>query len=455
MFVGGFTLEGAEAVAGDLELDIVDGVESLLNDNLLRTEAMAGGEPRFGMLGTIRDYALERLSERGDDVRRRHARFYVELAEEAEPALLGPQQVSWLERLDAELANIRAAMAWATEGGEAEIGLRIGAALWRFWQLRGSAAEGRERLERLLALRSGSKAARAMARSRIASLAVVQGDHEAARRIGEASLVESRRAADDNEVVLMLGVLCLSAVATGDIDRAHGLAQEGLEIARRIGDLSTEVYATMPAGIVFAHRGEFDEAERLLEESVRAGRVSSGTSEASRTGAGRSAESRWPGATIRRRAVSSRRASASTVRSAIPWGISHSLSRLAVVFLELHDNDAARRLISESLAIEREVGDRPGQLFDIEVLAALAAEEGRPVRAVRLYACSSMLRAEVGRLTVEPGWPKHEHHIRRVRSALGEDAFAEAWEQGRAMTLDEALDYALEEAPTRSRHGEP
>ena len=115
---------------------------------------MAAGEPRFGMLETIREYALERLAERGDGqaVRRRHAGFYLPLAEEAEPALLGPQQLSWLERLDAERDNLRAALTWATEEGEAEVGLRIGAALWRFWQLRGSDSEGRERLERLLAL---------------------------------------------------------------------------------------------------------------------------------------------------------------------------------------------------------------------------------------------------------------------------------------------------------------
>ena len=121
---------------------------------------MAGGEPRFGMLETIREYALERLDERGDGevVRRRHAGFYVLLAEQAEPALRGPEQVSWLDRLDAELANIRAALTWATESGEAEIGLRIGAALWRFWHMRGSLAEGRDRLERLLALNSGSSA---------------------------------------------------------------------------------------------------------------------------------------------------------------------------------------------------------------------------------------------------------------------------------------------------------
>ena len=128
VFVGGFTLDGAKAIAGDLELDVVAGVESLLNNSLLRTEPMAAGEPRFGMLETIREYALERLAERGDGkaVRRRHAGFYLSLAEEAEPALLGPQQLTWLERLDAERDNLRAALTWATEEGEADVGLRIG-----------------------------------------------------------------------------------------------------------------------------------------------------------------------------------------------------------------------------------------------------------------------------------------------------------------------------------------
>ncbi len=215
VFVGGFTLDGAEAVAGDLELDIVDGVESLLNDNLLRTEPMAGGEPRFGMLGTIREYALERLAERGDEeeVRRRHAGFYRALAEAADPALLGPHQLRWLERLDAELGNIRIALTWAVESGEADVGLRIGAALWRFWQLRGSVAEGREHLERLLAQGSGSTIARANAQARVASMALMQGDYEAMRRFGEASLLVYRRVGDDREVVLMLGILSLSALA--------------------------------------------------------------------------------------------------------------------------------------------------------------------------------------------------------------------------------------------------
>ena len=176
---------------------MVAGVEALLNNSLLRTEHMAAGEPRFGMLETIREYAAERLAK-GDrqPVQRRHACFYLSLAEEAEPALLGPQQLIWLQRLDAERDNLRAAMTWAAEEDEADVGLRIGAALWRYWQLRGSDSEGRERLERLLALRSGSEEARAQALSRTASLAFVKGDHEAVRRYGEASLPVLRRLGD-------------------------------------------------------------------------------------------------------------------------------------------------------------------------------------------------------------------------------------------------------------------
>ena len=122
------------------------------------------------MLETIREYALERLAARGDGeaVRRRHADFYLVLAEEAEPGLLGPQQREWLERLDAERDNIRAALSWALDAGEADIGLRIGAALWRYSQLRSLEQEVRERLEELLALDSGSPATRAKAQTMLA-----------------------------------------------------------------------------------------------------------------------------------------------------------------------------------------------------------------------------------------------------------------------------------------------
>ena len=254
VFVGGFTLVGARAVAGDVALDVAAGVESLLNNNLLRTEPMAAGEPRFGMLETIREYALERLEERGDsnEARRRHAGFYLPLAEEAEPALLGPQQLSWLERLDAERDNLRAALTWATEEDEADVGLRIGAALWRYWQLRGSDLEGRERLERLLALRSGSAEPRALALRGAASLSFVQGDHEAVRRYGEEGLPALRRM---DRLTGTLGLMAVSALALGDLDRASALAEEGLEVGRRSGPPGAVVCALLRRCRVCLARG--------------------------------------------------------------------------------------------------------------------------------------------------------------------------------------------------------
>ncbi len=445
VFVGGFTLEAADAVAvaGDLELDIVDGLESLLNDNLLRTERMAGDEPRFGVLETIREYALERLAQRGDGeaVQRRHAGFYALLAEQAEPELRGPQQLRWADRLDAELANIRAAMTWATETGEAEPGLRIGAALWRFWQMQGRLTEGRERLERLLALGSGSSTARALAQWAVASMAVVQGDHDAVRRLHEASLPVLRRLGDDRRVASAHAVLCASALATGDADRALALAEEGLGSARRSGDLSTEAMLLFNVGLALGARGELEEAERAIEESVRGarqvGNVTSVGNWLRALGSIALARRDYEGARPR-----FEESLALGRELGQPWCISHSLSNLALVAQEAHDYDTARRLLEESVAIERESGELLGLAANLEVYGRLAAAEDHSIRAVRLYGCASVLRESVGVDACELGWPDPEPDVALLRRAVGV-GFAEAWEQGRALTLDESLDYAL------------
>ena len=446
VFDGGFTLEAAAAVAENVELDAADGVESLLNNNLLRTERMAGGDPRFGMLETIREYSLERLDERGDGeaMRRQHAGFYALLAERAEPELRGPHQMSWLERLDADLANIRGALTWATESGEAEIGLRIGAALWRFWHMRGHFIEGRERLERLLAVGSGSAAARASVQLAVASIANVQGDHEAVRRLLEASLPVHRRLGDDLMVSTSLALLTSSAVAAGDADRALSIAEEGLAVARRSGDLSTEAMLLFNVGMALAWRGDLDEAEHTIEESVRgarrAGNVTSVGNWLRALGSVSLARHDYEGARPR-----FEESLALGREFGQPWCISHSLSNLALVAQEAHDHATARRLLEESIAMQRERRERLGLAANLEVFGRLAAAQGHTVRAARLYACASVLREDVGVDPCEPGWPDPEPQVAELRAALAADVFADAWEAGRALTLDESLDYALGE----------
>src|SRR5262249_22123248 len=199
--VRGCTLEAVEAVcqavhdaAADSEqsLEVLDGVASLVDKSLLRQQEQASSEPRFRMLETIREYGLECLTASGEEpaVQRAHADYYLALIEEAEPALTGPEQAIWLERLEAEHDNLRAALYWAEESGGAEIGLRLAGALCQFWLMRGHLREGQERLARLLGLAEASPhtAVRAKALRRAGHLADNLGDYAAAHAFFEESL---------------------------------------------------------------------------------------------------------------------------------------------------------------------------------------------------------------------------------------------------------------------------
>jgi predicted ATPase/DNA-binding SARP family transcriptional activator len=440
VFVAGFTLSGAELVAAEPDLDIVEGVESLLRNNLLTTEHAGGDEPRLGMLETIREYALERLAARGDGeaVRRRHADFYLALAEAAEPGLLGPQQLEWLERLDAERDNIRAALAWALEVGEAEIGLRIGAALWRFWQLRNYEQEGRERLEELLALGSGSPRTRAKALTFVGSLSFVLGDFETARRALEESLPVHRRLGDARMASATLGLLAV----TGDWgDSGLALSREALEVAREADDPYVEGHALWHVGSALAAVGELDEAERTVEEAVDLARgLGNLRSVASwQKTLGGIAVMRGDHARARRLFEESLAVHRSL---GDVWGVSHSLSNLSYLALESGDAETARTLLSEALAIERRGGHQPRLANALEMSARLAAADGQPALAIRLYARAALLRELVRGLTFEVGWPYPAPNLDDLRSRVGGANFEEQWKRGRAMTLLEAIDQA-------------
>ena len=337
VFVGGFTLGAAELVAEQPDLDILEAVEALLRNNLLATERARSDEPRLGMLETIREYALERLAARGDgdDVRRRHAGYYLALSEEAEPGLLGPQQREWLERLDAERDNIRAALTWAVDAGEADVGLRIGAALWRYSQLRSLEQEVRERLQELLALGSGSPATRAKAQTMLASLALNLGDLETARWCSRRVFAVHRREGDARMVANALGLLGWAALDAGETDSALALTREAHEVARGGASPVRRVASLWQVGVCLAVRGELDDAERTIEEAVDLAR---------KLGNARS--------------------------------VGGSKKSLAGIALMRGDHAQARRLFDESLAIHRSLGDAQGVTHSLSHLAFLALEAG-------------------------------------------------------------------------------
>src|SRR5581483_7582102 len=202
VFVGGATLEAIEAICDPHgELDALGAVASLVDKSLLRTEG--GHEPRLGMLETLREYAGERLEAAGETGRLReaHAAYYLALAEEAEPYLRGAQQATWLARLEDEHDNLRAALQWALQQGDAATGLRLGGALWRFWYLHGHAGEGWRWLTQLLALPGDDAGddlarARAQALSGAGTFAELRGDHAGAQALLEESLAIRERLGD-------------------------------------------------------------------------------------------------------------------------------------------------------------------------------------------------------------------------------------------------------------------
>ena len=278
VFAGGWTLASAEAVCvpEELGLDALDGLTSLVDQSLVRRAEPTDGDPRFSMLETIREFGLERLEAGGDRelVRRRHARWFLDLAVEAEPHLIAEDQREWLDRCDAEHTNLRAALRWAVDAGEADRAQRAAGALWRFWQQRGHLDEGRRWLEELLALPSGQgrTAARATALGAAGGLAWWQEDIAAAGRYYREALAIERELGDPARTADALYNQAFVAGATGDVDAAVRYFRESEELFRRAGDelgvTRVRWMAVMPDLVA----GRWDRPLARAEESVAAWR---------------------------------------------------------------------------------------------------------------------------------------------------------------------------------------
>jgi len=449
IFSGGRTLEAIEAVCdaqGDLPMDAFDGVSSLVDKSLLTQEEGPDGEPRFVMLETIHEYAREKLRESGEaeEIARVHAEYFLALAEEAEPQLTGPEQVEWMERLEAEHDNLRAALSRLLEAGEPGSALRIGGAVWRFWNVRGYLSEGRRWLESGLSGGEGSPlGVRAKASLGLGYLALMQGDYthaveslqrslnlyreaqdrrgaayalcflgwvaadrnelDRAERLLEESLTLSRAAGTPRDVSVALNALAMLEVYRGDYERAGAMQEECLTLAREAGDVQIIAVLTYNLGLTAVMTGEYERAEAVYEEAH---------------------ELFWEVGDRDMAALAN--------------------NRLGFLALSRDDPDRAEGLCAGAMRELHERARIPGLDFALDVLAGVAAARGEIRRAARLWGAASATR-EVNNI---PWLPEEremiELYIDAARSLLDEATWHEEREKGRSMTLDQAVSYALE-----------
>jgi predicted ATPase len=456
VFARGRTLEAIEAICDaedDLHVDVLDGLSSLVDKSLLKQEEGVVGEPRFVMLETIHEFAREKLQGSGEaeEVRRLHAEYFLALAEEAEPAVEGAQQPAWVERLEEEHDNIRTALSWSLgQGEEAELALRMGAALGEFWNLRGYYGEGRRWLEEALA-KSGRTptAARAKALQRVSWLAFLQGDLDRAEEASQEGLglegVELfRTGGGDSTAAELQRVLGLVVGARGELERETELLEESLTLSREVGNLRGMAISIFCLGAAWRARGDLQRATQLLEEALTMFRETGEQALIASALTHLGFTFLFQGDLERAKATSEEAAAMFREQKHLSY-VSDALDSLGWVALLRGDSERARALYAESLGLKREVGDKLVTPEPLEGLASVAGARGEAERAARLFAACEALREVMG-TPPEPGDSTlQEPYLSAARSQLDETSWQEVWAQGRAMTLDEAISYALEE----------
>ncbi len=426
VFAGGFTLEAAEAVCtgdGIEKADILDLLTFLVDKSLVMATIKEGpvAEARYRLLETVRQYGADRLREHAPDAvwHDRHRDYFLAMAERAEPELHGPDQTSWLARLEMELDNLRAAMEWCRKAGHTQAWLRLAGALWWFWAMRGSLSEGMQHLEAALGSDLAPTPPRAKALYGAAAIGWNQGNLERASALAGEALALCRALQDEAGVAYSLSVLGLVPLLRGEYERAAEMFEESLAVWRRRGQPWEQAAALTVLGQTTYSRGDFRRAASLCEEALRLFR-----------------------------GVGDR------------WGITWSLTHLAVAISGQGDEARAVPLIEESIALSRAMKNRPVTAWSLHTLSRIMRRRGDLERAKALSQESLALRweqgerwgiaeclegcAAIGVPLADADRPSWERMLAALRQALGEYAYSAAWAEGQQMSLDAAVGLALE-----------
>jgi predicted ATPase/DNA-binding SARP family transcriptional activator/DNA-binding CsgD family transcriptional regulator len=453
VFAGGWTLKAAEAVGSGESIkegEVLDLLSGLVDKSLVVAEATGEGGVRYRMLEPVRQYSRKRLEESGEveAAKRAHAQYFLALAEEAEPELLGPREEEWYDRLEGEHDNIRAALSWSLEGADPGLALRIAGAIWWFWIRHGHLSEGIRWLEEGLTRGGGASAAvRAKALAGIGMLAFRQGDLDRMRESATEGLRLSAEAElAGNHRAHFLRVLGNAYWLEGDHQRATTLAEESLALSREANDMGGTANTLITVGTASLWgSGDLEQARAFYEEGLAISREL-GSSSMLRDFLNALAlpflleRDLEQAAALAEEAVALSREAGD--RSLLPL----PLTWVGWVALLRGDLERAKALHKESLALTKELGaHKQLALILLEGLACAAGAEGETQRTARLFGATEALREAIG-FPLEPALRTlEEPYLGGARSQLEESTWTDAWEEGRAMSVEAAIEYALSE----------
>ena len=425
VFTGGCTLDGAAAVSGASSQPdspqpdfrspngplLPDLLAGLVDTSLLRPLPGDGGELRYGMLETVREYGLEHLAAADEEatVRRWHLVWCLDLAKRAEPELTGGDQQHWFACLQTEHDNLRAALAWAVSENDAEAALGLGGALYRFWATQGYYEEGRRWLETALDLAPGARSApRGHALLGAGVMAFFQGDYDRAEILWRESLSLFRELGDTTGIAYSHGNLGLVADAQGDYERAIASYEEALALFRQLDDRTFIAFMLNNLGLIAYFQGRHERATALYEESLALVRALGDQN-----------------------------------------SIAMTLGNLGLVAFVQGDYEQALALQHEALTLWRQVTNKPWLARGIEHFALIAAATKASERAARLFGAAAALREQFNASLPPNDREFNARYIAEATAVLGPERFAAAWAEGQAMSSEEAIAYALGEDPAR------